>query len=113
MIGIDILMMQMSGLERQDLERWIANDWIRPDRRAGAFVFNAIDVSRVRLIHQLRNDLQIDEDALPVILSLLDQLYDLHRHLRRLGDAMDRTLPDDLRDALVAHMDEGPRDSLL
>ncbi|TBW38434.1 hypothetical protein EYW49_09185 [Siculibacillus lacustris] len=85
MIDIDILVIREPGLLRQDLERWISNEWVRPDRSEGHVVFHDIDVARVRLIRELRDDLAIDEEALPLVLSLLDQIYDLRRHLRMVG----------------------------
>ena len=33
--------------------------------------------------------MQVNEEALPVVLSLLDQLYALRRRLRRLGITVD------------------------
>jgi chaperone modulatory protein CbpM len=82
MIGIDVLVVEVSGLQRQELERWIANDWVRPDGTEGHYAFRDIDVARVRLIQQLREDMAIDDNALPVVLSLLDQVYALRRRLR-------------------------------
>jgi chaperone modulatory protein CbpM len=81
---------EIVGVSRPDLDRWIDNDWIRPDRDLGTYVFQEIDVARVRLIQELHDDLGVNEDALPVVLSLLDQLYDLRRRLRGLDDADDR-----------------------
>lgn len=104
MISIDILVAQTSGLERQDLERWILNEWVRPERQSGGFVFQEIDVARVKLIRDLRQDLDIDEEALPVILSLVDQIYDLRRRFHALGDAIAETAPDDLKRKLAAHL---------
>jgi len=86
MITVEVLLAQLSGLRPLDLERWISNDWVRPEARQGQFVFREIDVARVRLIQELRDDLEIDEAALPVVLLLLDQLYDLRRQLRELRD---------------------------
>jgi chaperone modulatory protein CbpM len=88
MISIDVLVGETRGLSRQDLDRWIANDWIRPDREMDTYVFQEIDVARVRLIRELRDDLGVNEDALPIVLLLLDQLYDLRRHLHRLGPGL-------------------------
>ena len=104
MIGIDMLVASLPGLQRTDLERWISNDWVRPVREHGAYLFVEVDVARVRLIHDLRDDLQIDEDALPVVLLLLDQLYDLRRRMRELGLAIEHTVPESHRQALVAHL---------
>jgi len=83
MITVDVLLIQMPLVRPADLERWIANDWVRPDGRPGGYAFHDIDVARVRLIQELRDDLEVDEATLPVVLMLLDQLYDLRR---RLGD---------------------------
>ncbi len=104
MISIEILIAQNSGLDRQDLERWIQNDWVRPERQSGGFVFQDIDVARVKLIRELRHDLDIDEEALPVILSLVDQLYALRRRFQALGEAITETAPDDLQRRLAAHL---------
>jgi chaperone modulatory protein CbpM len=56
------------------------------------------------LIREVRQDLDIGEEALPVILSLLDQLYELRRNFRALGDAIAETAPDDLESKLAAFM---------
>ncbi len=104
MITIEILITDLPGLNRQDIERWIGNEWVRPDRAAGRYIFRDIDVARVRLIRELRDDLQVNEDALPVVLSLLDQLYDLRRRMAELGDALARTAPDDMRQTLADHL---------
>lgn len=97
MIDIDVLITSEPGLRRQDLERWISNEWVRPDLLDGAALFQDIDVARIRLIRQLRDDLAVDEEALPLVLSLLDQIYDLRRRVRALadsaGDLADRGMP--------------------
>ena len=114
-ITIDVLITQVSGLRREDLELWIANHWVRPEEIeiGGDYVFHAIDVARVRLIHELHHDLQINEEALPVVLSLLDQLYDQRRRLRALTDAIATVAPEDVRHDLANYLaqhgiDAGP-----
>jgi len=104
MISIEILVTQLSPLQRQDIERWISNEWVRPDRGDGGYVFRDIDVARVRLIQELRDEMQVNEEALPVVLSLLDQLYDQRRRMRELCDALRRTAPDEVRRDLARHL---------
>jgi chaperone modulatory protein CbpM len=104
MINIEILVTQMSGLQRQDLERWISNEWVRPDGSTGNYLFREIDVARVRLIQELRDEMRVNEEALPVVLSLLDQLYDQRRRMRELSDALRRIAPDDLCRKLARHL---------
>ena len=91
MITIEVLLARVPDLPLQDLERWISNDWVRPDGRAGDYAFGEIDVARVQLIQELRDKLEINEAALPVVLLLLDQLYDLRRRLRDLREQAEAT----------------------
>jgi chaperone modulatory protein CbpM len=91
MITVQVLLTQLPDLPLQDLERWISNDWVRPDGRAGDYNFREIDVARVRLIQELRDKLEINEAALPVVLMLLDQLYDLRRRMRDLREQAEAT----------------------
>lgn len=81
MITIDVVLNRVPGLPVQDLERWIFNDWVRPDGGPGDYVFRDIDVARVLLIYNLRDEMDVNELAIPVVLLLLDQLYDLRRQL--------------------------------
>ena len=109
MIGIDVVIGRISGLKRQDLERWISNAWVQPDRSASGYVFREIDVARARLILEMRDEMEINEDALPVVLLLLDQLYDLRRQMRDLNDAFMQVVPRDVRQDLAAHLAAFPR----
>jgi chaperone modulatory protein CbpM len=104
MISIDILVTQLSGLRRPDLERWISNDWVRPDGRPGSYLFRDIDVARVRLIQELHDEMMVNDEALPIVLSLLDQLYDQRRRMRELTDALRRTVPEELRQLVARHL---------
>jgi chaperone modulatory protein CbpM len=104
MITIDVLVAQVSGVTRDDLERWISNQWVRPDREAGGYVFREIDIARVRLIREMRDDMDVNEAALPVVLSLLDQLYDLRRHMRDFHEAFARVAPEEVRRQVAEHL---------
>jgi len=75
MITQERLLATIAGLQRGELERWIAEELVRPERQGDELAFHDIDVARVRLLVELRDDLHLDEDALPVVLSLMDQLY--------------------------------------
>ena len=52
------------------------------------WIFHEVDVARVELILDIRQEFAIDEEALPLVLGLLDQVYELRRHLRRMCDAL-------------------------
>jgi len=101
MIDIETLFTQVSGLDPDDLERWILNSWVRPAGNADRYEFREIDVARVRLIRELRDELQVNEDALPVVLSLLDQLHDVRRRMHELSDALAVAAPEKMRRELL------------
>ena len=95
MISMDAVVALCPRLERPVLERWIAEDWVRPEERDGDYGFQEIDLARVRLILELRDRLEVNEAALPVVLLLVDQLYDIRRQMRTLADAFTRMTPGD------------------
>lgn len=97
MITINNLSVTISGLDPEDLQRWIENAWVRPDGTPGDYRFHDIDIARLRLILQLRDDMGLDEAAMPVVLSLLDQLYETRRQMRRFYNVMETTLPPEMR----------------
>jgi chaperone modulatory protein CbpM len=99
MIGADELLRRFAGLERTELVRWVENRWIVPDERGGGWVFHEVDIARVELILDMRREFAVDDDAMPLILSLVDQVYSLRRQLRRLCDALEAQ-PADIREAI-------------
>jgi chaperone modulatory protein CbpM len=103
-IDMSVLLRGIYGLEQEDVERWILNAWVRPDGGDGHYMFREIDVARVRLIRELRVDLQVNEDALPVVLLLLDQLYDVRRQVRDANEVVKRMVPEDIRQKMLWDM---------
>jgi chaperone modulatory protein CbpM len=89
------------GLAEAEIHRWVEQRWLRPGGAPGGWVFQEVDVARVRLIVELR-DLALDEEAMPVVLSLLDQLHATRRQLRLLQQAVEETAPDAVRERLRA-----------
>lgn len=86
-----------------ELTAWIEQHWVLPLEVDGDLVFDDSDVARVRLIAELRNDLGVNEDAIPVVLRLLDQVYGLRRALSELNEAI-QALPESVQDQLRAHL---------
>ncbi len=100
MLTLDDMLSVVEGLTRRELEHWIADGWVLPVRVRNEFQFREIDVARVRLIYEIRYDLQLDVDAVPLVLSLLDQVYGLRRELRQLTTAIDQQ-PEDIKQAIL------------
>jgi chaperone modulatory protein CbpM len=88
MIGLDDLITRFSGLERAELTRWVESRWILPDEAGGHWVFHEVDIARVELILHVRHEYAVGDDAMEVVLGLLDQVYSLRRRLTRLADAL-------------------------
>lgn len=89
MITVEVVLSRLPALDEATLRRWIAQDWVRPLRRGGEPVFAEIDVARLHLILDLRDSLEVEEATMPVVLSLLDQLHETRRQMRRLCEALE------------------------
>ncbi len=83
-------------VERAELEVWIERKWVRPTGDDDEWYFAEQDVARLELICDLIHDLDIDAEALDIILPLLDQVYTLRRSLRAITQAVGE-LPADSR----------------
>jgi len=95
-----------ADLPEAELTGWVARGWVRPDRGEAGLDFHEIDVARIRLIHDLHRTMDIGEETMPVILSLLDQIYDLRGTLRDLLLVLE-TQPDDVRTTVLAALRRG------
>ncbi len=61
---------------REFLVLCIRQQWIIP---AGEGELDEDDLARLQLIRELREDFGVNEDAIPIILHLLEQLYAMRR----------------------------------
>jgi chaperone modulatory protein CbpM len=83
-------------LTRIELDAWVQQRWVRPQTTASGLVFDEVDEARIGLICELRSAFTINDEALGVVLSLLDQLYAARRVLRSVEDAV-AALPEPVR----------------
>lgn len=88
MMRVDDLVEAISALQRSDLEAWIREELVAPQQEAGTLLFTDMECARVRLISTLHYELEIDAETLPVVLSLVDQLYDTRQRLLSLTAAV-------------------------
>ncbi|MEA1674374.1 hypothetical protein [Nitrospirillum sp. BR 11163] len=94
----------------QEIRWWVTQGWVRPDgdrapEHADDWRFHPVDVARVGLIRDLRHDMGVADDTLPLVLSLIDQVYSLRAALRGVAGVLDR-LPADVRQAVLAITEE-------
>ena len=84
-------------IDRVELTQWVELGWVTPERHErDEPAFSDLDVARICLICDLRHDLAVEEETLPLVLSLLDQLYALRRQMNALTRAV-QAQPEDAR----------------
>ena len=64
----------VSGVDKDFITHCIKNEWIHP-YQTESLQLDDEDIARVRLINNLLNDFEVNNHAIPIILSLIDQLH--------------------------------------
>jgi chaperone modulatory protein CbpM len=77
------------------LRVWVRQGWIRPSAKAEP-PFSEADMARAALIRDLEDKLGFDEEQVPVLLNLIDQIHGLRSELKTLLEALDE-LPEEVR----------------
>lgn len=102
MIPLEAVAARFPQLAPGELALWIERRWVRAERTPeGAWRLTEMDVARVGLLVELRVTLDVTEDLIPMVLSLIDQLYDARRTVRALLSALDEQ-PAAVRTAVLA-----------
>jgi chaperone modulatory protein CbpM len=65
------------------LEAWLEAGWLMPRRNDDGTHYSEVDLARAHLIEDLK-ELGINDEGVPVILDLVDQLHGLRRVVREL-----------------------------
>lgn len=82
------------GVDRMAVTSWIEQRWVLPETEDSVWQFDDMDVARLRLIAELTGELEIGNEAIPVVLNLLDQIYELRDKLSALEQAIDTASPE-------------------
>ena len=93
------------GVGVDEIKLWVQRRWIRPARCDGALAFTDADVARLRMIVEFHRDLAIDDEAMPVVLDLLDRLHAARARLRSVLEAL-AELPEAEQVTVLRHMGE-------
>lgn len=96
---------RVSGLSSARLQICLERGWVIASNGDTGPRFAEIDVARLRLICTMQDDMELDEDLLPTMLSLLDQVYGLRHELRSVLQIIAEQ-PEDIRDRIVASLAE-------
>lgn len=76
-------------LDRSEIHHFIQQTWILPVEEDGRYFFDEADVARLRLIVELRGDMEVNDEAVPIILRLLDQVHSLRHAFDELHEAVE------------------------
>jgi chaperone modulatory protein CbpM len=88
-----------------EIVAWVEQHWVLPAEQGGQWLFDESDVARVSLIRELREDMDVNDDAMPVVLKLLDQVYGLRAAMQEMQEAI-QGLPEEHRRALQERVQE-------
>jgi len=100
MMQITAVAALFSNLPVIELTGWVERGWVLPESAESGWVFHEIDVARVRLIYDLRHDMEVTDETMPLVLSLLDQMYELRGRLRAVLQAVEAQ-PADVKQAIL------------
>jgi chaperone modulatory protein CbpM len=71
-----------SRLEVRVLVTFIENEWLTPASRS-PLELDEEDLCRANLIRELREDLGVNDEAVPIILRLIDRVHRLRLEFKR------------------------------
>jgi chaperone modulatory protein CbpM len=89
----------VGSVTREELTVWVESGWVRPRQGGEGPEFDEVDVARVRLVRELRHEMALDDEALLLVLGLLDRMHGMRAQLRRLVEAVARQ-PEEVRRAV-------------
>lgn len=87
-------------LTLHELRIWVREGWVRPAQGAHGLVFDDLDVARIRLLCDLCKDMALPNEAMPVVLTLIDNLHRTRRELRQVTEVVDEQ-PNAIRKAII------------
>ncbi len=90
----DDVIAAIPGLTHTRLIAFIEAEVVIPIRLETGHVFRQIDIARLELLCNLADDLDLDESALAVVMSLIDQLHTARQDLHALARALQEEPPE-------------------
>ena len=71
----------LTGLEITQISSWITKEWVSP---VESETWDQEDIARLHLVEELQNDFGANEESIPLLLHLIDQLCYAQEQLRQL-----------------------------
>ena len=95
----------VTRLTRARLTTYVKHEFLSPTQSEAGPVYSLADLARIELICDLTEQFDFNEDALGVVLSLIDQLHGVRSELRRVMGAIEAQ-PDDVQSQILAVLNE-------
>lgn len=90
-------------LDRARLSRFLQAEVIRPADAGGRMVYRQIDIARIELLCDLCDDFDFGDEALAMVMGLVDQLHGTRGDLRELMRALAQE-PEEVRLRIMARL---------
>ncbi len=88
MMNMEELVSAIEELQQEDLHAWMKQSLVTPQPDADTTMFSEKECARVRLLCTLYYELDLNAEAIPVVMSLIDQLHESRERLFRLSGAI-------------------------
>jgi chaperone modulatory protein CbpM len=89
-------------IDAKVLNEWVEAGLLAPHQNSTAQRFSEVDLARAQLIRDLQN-LGVNDEGIPIVLDLVDQLHGVRRALRELLSRI-HSQPETARRQLVADL---------
>lgn len=71
------------GVDHEFVMRFIEEEWVVPSEED---YLDEEDIARIRLIHELKEEFGVNDEGIPIILHLIDQLNRMRLELKHLRE---------------------------
>ena len=103
MMRITAVVSLFPDLREPELHAWVHRGWVRPQGSEPDWIFQEVDIARVRMIHDFRRAMAVSEETMPLVLSLLDQVYALRGQLQAVARVVEGQ-PEPVRTAILSEL---------
>jgi len=91
----------VTRLSRSQLHLFVASDIVRPLHTDTGPRYRQVDLARLELLCELREDFDLEIDALCMVITLVDRLHETRGQLRAVLEAV-RHEPDEVNQRIAA-----------
>jgi len=75
-------------IDAEELDRWVVAGWLVPRQSGDKRDYSEVDLARAHLIRDLQG-LGVNDEGIPIVLDLVDQLHGVRRMLKELLAAIE------------------------